>query len=57
MKYSTLVPVCLISSLVGIMLPRLFESTSKLVLAAIAYLVVMLAVDFLFGRSTPAKGD
>lgn len=55
MRLSRLIPVCLISSMMGLLLPRIFPNPSHLVLAAAAYLAIMLGVDRVFGsrRQTP----
>lgn len=49
MKLSRLIPVCLISTLTGLILPRLFENPSHLALAAAGYLLVCLLIDRVFG--------
>ena len=56
MRLSRLIPVCLISVLMGLLLPRIFENPSHLTLAAAGYLGVMWAVDKVFG-SAPTKQD
>ena len=55
MKLSLLVPTCLISTLVGLTLPKLFDSPPTLILASIAYLLLLLGVDMFFGRSRPPE--
>jgi hypothetical protein len=49
MRLSRLIPVCLISILMGVLLPRLFLNPKHLILAAAGYMLVMVAVDFVFG--------
>lgn len=56
MRLSRLIPVCLISVMMGTLLPRLFENPSHLTLAAAGYLAIMVAVDKLFGSRAP-KAD
>ena len=54
MNYARLIPVCLISVLVGVLLPRVFIKPAHLTLAAAGYLLLMLVVDRLFGsKSAP----
>jgi hypothetical protein len=55
MNLSRLIPVCLISSLMGLILPRVFENPAHLTLAAVGYLVVCLGIDRLFGSSGSTK--
>ena len=57
MNLFRLIPVCLISVLMGILLPRYFENPSHLTLAAAGYLLIMLGVDRVFGSARRTEGD
>lgn len=57
MRLSRLIPVCLISVLMGLLLPRLFEKPSQLTLAAAGYLGVMWMVDRFFGKTATGKPE
>jgi hypothetical protein len=55
MKLSHLIPVCLISVLIGQLLPAVIENKSLLTLAAAAYLLVLYFVDRLAQRAADRK--
>ena len=57
MNLARLIPVCLISVLMGLLLPRVFENPSHLVLAAAGYLLIMLGVDRVFGSASRPERD
>lgn len=57
MRLSRLIPVCLISVMMGILLPRIFANPSHLVVAAGAYMALMYAVDRVFGAAPKAERD
>ena len=51
MNLARLIPVCLISTLTGLILPRIFEKPAHLALAAASYLLLCLCVDRFFGST------
>ena len=55
MKLARLIPICLISVLVGTLLPRLIESGPRLTIAAAGYLLLMYGVDVVFNRTKDAE--
>lgn len=57
MRLSRLIPVCLISVLMGLLLPRLFEKPSELTLAAAGYLGVLWVVDRFFGKPAASEPE
>ncbi len=57
MRLSRLIPVCLISVLMGILLPRLFVNPSHLLCAAAGYMALMWGVDKVFGTIQKAERD
>ena len=55
MNLARLIPVCLISTLTGLILPRVFEKPAHLTLAAAGYLLICVGVDRFFGSSGSTK--
>jgi len=57
MRLSRLIPVCLISVMMGVLLPRVFANPSHLVVAAGVYMALMYAVDRVFGSVQKAERE